>query len=313
MTPADSMSVRQLNVRACELVESLDRAGFRHAAASIGERIGAERMGAAVYEAQSGHPIWPYHYHHAVEEWLYVISGRPVLRDAGGERALTGGDLTCFPPGSAGVHTASGPGRFIVLSTDAPGPYIAVYPDSDKVAVAVGERNVLVLPRGASVDYWHGEGTESPTDPVEAPREPAAPSRPVVNVLTVAVSAGSGGAALGATLGAGRLEATVLELDPGEAAGDYSYAFGREEWVLVLAGTPTLRRPGREDLLEVSDLVCFPEGPSGARQLVNRGDQAVRLLVFSTTGFPVNVSYPESGNWVMRNRPGVDEVVAPSA
>jgi uncharacterized cupin superfamily protein len=235
-----------------------------------------------------------------------------VLRDAGGERALTGGDLTCFPPGHAGAHTVSGPGRFIVLSTDAPGPYIAVYPDSDKVAVAVDERIALVLPRGASIDYWHGEGTESPTDPVEVLREPAAaPSRPVVNALTVALAAGSGGAALGATLGAGRLEAAVLELDPGEAAGDYSYAYGREEWVLVLAGAPTLRHPDGEDPLEVSDLVCFPEGPKGARQLVNRGDQAVRLLAFSTTGFPVNVSYPDSGSWVMRNGPSVHEVVTP--
>ena len=167
------MSVRTLNVRTCDLDESLDRPGFRHVAASIGERIGAERLGAAVYEAQAGHPIWPYHYHHAVEEWMYVISGQPVLRDAGGERALTGGDLTCFPPGYAGAHTASGPGRFIVLSTDAPGPYIAVYPDSDKIAAASadGVLNVLVLPRAASVDYWYGEGSEAPSEPVQiAPR-----------------------------------------------------------------------------------------------------------------------------------------------
>ena len=294
---------RKLNVGTCDLDESLERPGFRHAAAAIGERIGAERLGAGLYEAQAGRPIWPYHYHHAIEEWMYVISGQPVLRDAGGERAMTAGDLVCFPPGHAGVHTVSGPGRFIMLSTDAPGPYIAVYPDSDKVAVAVEEGVALILPRAAAVDYWHGEGTAGPADPVEVRREPAAPSRPVVNTVTVAVAAGSGGAALGATLGGVRLEATVLELDPGNA-GDYSYAHGREEWVLVLAGSPTLRHPGGEDPLAVSDLVCFPEGPSGARQLINRGDQAVRLLVFSTTGFPVNVSYPDTGRWVMRNGAG---------
>jgi uncharacterized cupin superfamily protein len=302
--------MRPLNVRSCDLDESLQRAGFRHAAAAIGERIGAERLGAAVYEAQAGHPIWPYHYHHAVEEWMYVVSGQPVLRDAGGERTLTGGDLVCFPPGYTGAHTASGPGRFIILSTDAPGPYIAVYPDSDKVAVAVGEQIALVLPRGAAVDYWHGEGTEGPSQPVEAPRERAAPSRPVVNALNVALDAGSGGAALGATLGAGRLEATVLELDPGEADGDYRYAYGREEWVVVLAGAPTLRHPGGEDPLEVSDLVCFPEGPAGACRLINRSDRAARLLVFATAGFPVNVVYPDSGSWVMQNGPNVNEVVA---
>jgi uncharacterized cupin superfamily protein len=296
---------RKLNVRTCDLDESLDRAGFRHAAVSLGALLGAERLGAAVYEAQAGHPIWPYHYHHAIEEWMYVISGAPVLRDGGGIRALTGGDLVCFPPGHAGVHTVSGPGRFIVLSTDAPGPYIAVYPDSDKVAVALDERNVLVLPRGASVDYWYGEGTESATDPVEPPREAAAPSRPLLNALTLAVAGGSEGALLGASLGAVRLEATVLELAPGEAATDYSFAYGREEWLLVLAGAPTLRHPTGEDPLEPCDLVCLPEGPSGARQVTNQSDQAARLLVFSTTGFPVNISYPETGSWEMRNAPGL--------
>jgi uncharacterized cupin superfamily protein len=303
--------MRKLNLRTCDLDESLDRPGFRHLATSIGERIGAARLGAAVYEAVAGRPIWPFHYHHAIEEWLYVISGHPVLRDAGGERALTGGDLTCFPPGHTGAHTVSGPGRFLILSTDAPGPYIAVYPDSDKVAVAVDERNALVLPRGASVDYWHGEGTTaSPADPVEVPREPVAPSRPVVNAVTAA--AASGGAALGPALGATRLDATVRELAPGEALGDYSFAYGREEWVLVLAGAPTVRHPGGEDSLEVSDVVCFPEGPSGARRLANRNDEVVCLLVFSTTGFPVNVGYPDSGRWEMQNGPGVNEVVAPT-
>lgn len=295
--------MRSVNVGTCELDESLDRAGFRHAAASVGERLGAERLGATVYEAQAGHSIWPRHYHHAIEEWLYVVSGEPVLRDAGGKRALEAGDLICFPPGHRGAHSMSGPGRFVVLSTDAPGPYIAVYPDSDKVAVALDDDNVLVVPRGAAIDYWHGEGTEGQTGPVEVTREPEAPSRPVANVLTVAAPAGPSGASLGAALGARRLEATVLNLAPGESAGDYSHAYGREEWVLVLSGAPALLHPGGEDPLEVSDLVCFPDGPLGAHQLINHGDHAAWLLVFSTTGFPVNVSYPDSGRWVMRNGP----------
>ena len=106
--------MRSVNVGTCELDESLDRAGFRHAAASVGERLGAERLGATVYEAQAGHSIWPHHYHHAIEEWLYVVSGEPVLRDAGGKRALAAGDLICFPPGHRGAHSMSGPGRFVV-------------------------------------------------------------------------------------------------------------------------------------------------------------------------------------------------------
>jgi uncharacterized cupin superfamily protein len=285
---------RKVNVFDCELDESLDRAGFRHRATPVGERLGARRLGAAVYDAEAGHAIWPYHYHHAVEEWTYVVAGAPVLRDAGGRRALRPGDRVCFPPGQLGAHSIEGPGRVIVVSTDAPGPYIAVFPDSDKVVVAIGageERDVLTVPRSAAVDYWHGEGSEGPSGPVDVPRERVAPSRPVVNVL----------AALAAVLGAERLEATVLVLDPGAGGPEYHYAYGREEWVLVLGGTPTLRHAEGEDVLRTGDLVCFAEGPAGSHRLVNGGDAVVRLLSLSTTDLPVNVCYPDSQRWLMQN------------
>ena len=99
------MTVRKVNVLDCELHESLDEAGFRHAAASIADPLGAQRIGAGVYEAFADRPIWPYHYHYSSEEWLYVISGTPVLRDAGGRRALRSGDLVCFSPDHRGAHT----------------------------------------------------------------------------------------------------------------------------------------------------------------------------------------------------------------
>jgi uncharacterized cupin superfamily protein len=234
------VSLRSVNVLDCELDESLDRAGFRHRAASLGERVGASRVGAAVYEAEAGHAIWPYHYHHAVEEWTCVIAGAPVLRDPGGRRVLRRGDVVCFPA---------------------------------------------------------GEGSEAPSAPVEVARERAAPSRPVVNAP--AAPAGLVSAALDAR----RLDAAVLELDPGAASAEYQYAYGREEWTLVLAGTPTLRHDEGAEVLRAGDLVCFPEGPAGAHRLSNAGDTLVRALCLSTTGLPVNVCYPDSDRWLMCNRP----------
>jgi uncharacterized cupin superfamily protein len=292
-----------VNVHRCQLDESLDRSGFRHAAASLGQRLGASRVGAAVYEAQAGHQIWPYHYHYAVEEWAYVIAGAPVLRDAGGTQTLQGGDLVCFPPGPGGLHALSGPGRFLLASTDAPGPYAAVYPDSDKTAIALGGRlGAVTFPLAAAVDYWSGEGSEPAGAPVEVEREPAAPSRPVVNALTAPAGALAG-------LGAQRLAAAALVVAPGDADDGYRYAYGGEEWLLVLAGTPSLRHPDGEDLLEPGDLVCFAEGPAGARQLTNRSDATVRALVLATTELPLNVHYPESGTWSLRNRPGDADLV----
>ena len=298
------MSVRKVNVISCELDETLEREGFRHAAASIGERIGAARIGAGVYQAEAGWTIWPYHYHHGIEEWIHVLSGAPVVRDANGERILAAGDVVCFRSGHLGAHTVRGPGRFVIFSTGGwPQPSISVYPDSDKVGLGPGDSgvdglNALMLPRAGAVDYWYGEGSEGPSDPVEVVREPAAPSAPVVNVLAVPGGVVSTDAEL--------LGATVLELDPGEGSAPYHYEYGREEWVLVLAGTPTLRHPAGEDELEAGDLVCFPEGPAGAHRLINRGDAVVRAVFYSTTALPANVCYPDSGTWSIRNVPDGD-------
>jgi uncharacterized cupin superfamily protein len=275
--------VQKVNILSVELDERLDEAGFRHAATSIGARLGAERIGAAVYEAEAGVPIWPYHYHHGIEEWLYVIAGAPVLREPAGERALAPGDLVCFPSGHLGAHTLKGPGRFVIFDT-AGDPYMSVYPDSDKVSGPGG-----ILLRSSAVGYWHGEG--GPSEPVEPEREPeTSPPRPAVSAL----SAGAGRLDLGAE----RLDATVVDVDP----EPYRYVYGREEWLLVLEGTPALRHPHGEDELEAGDLVCFREGPAGARRLLDRGESA-RALLLSTTGLPANVCYPDTGQWLIRNGP----------
>ena len=289
-----------MNILAVELDEPLDEAGFRHVATSVGPRLGAQRIGASVYQAEAGVPIWPYHYHHGIEEWLYVIAGAPVLRDPAGERVLTPGDLVCFPSGQRGAHTVKGPGRLVIFATGQfVEPYMSVYPDSGKVSGPEG-----ILLRSSAVGYWHGEGTAGPSEPVEIVREPeSATPQQAVNALALRA------AKLGPLLGADRLDGTVMELDPGEGSEPYHYVYGREEWLLVLAGTPTLRHPQGEDGLEAGDLVCLPEGPDGARRLLNRDEAAARALFLSTTGLPANVCYPDTGDWLIRNGLGRDEVV----
>jgi uncharacterized cupin superfamily protein len=292
------VSVKTVNILSVELDERLDEGGFRHVATSVGVRLGAQRIGASVYEAEAGVPIWPYHYHHGIEEWLYVIAGTPLLREPAGERILTPGDLVCFPSGHPGAHTVKGPGRLVIVATGQHvEPYMSVYPDSDKVSGPEG-----ILLRKSAVDYWYGEGTAGPSEPVDVVREPkTSPPQPAVNVLALPEKA-----KLGPLLGADRLEGTVADLDPGEGSGPYHYVHGREEWLLVLAGTPTLRHPQGESPLEAGDLVCFPDGPAGAHQLINRGESIVRALFLSTTGVPANVCYPDTGHWLIRNGLGAD-------
>ncbi|HEY6760144.1 MAG TPA: cupin domain-containing protein [Baekduia sp.] len=292
------MPINMVNILSVELDERLDQAGFRHAATAVGARLGAERIGAGVYEAEPGVPIWPYHYHHGVEEWLYVLTGAPVLRDPAGERTLTPGDLICFPSGHLGAHTVKGPGRFVIFSTDGAAPWMSVYPDSDKISGPGG-----ILLRNSAVGYWHGEGTAGPSEPVEVVREPpTSPPQPALNTLALPGGANQ----LGPLLGAERLDATVADLDPGAASDPYHYTYGREEWLLVLTGTPTLRHPDGESSLAVGDLVCFPEGPTGAHQLINRDPSPARTLLLSTTGWPANVYHPDTRRWLIHNAPGDD-------
>ena len=308
------MTVKKVNILSVELDESLDEAGFRHVATSVGQRLGARRIGASVYEAEEGLPIWPYHYHHGIEEWLYVVAGAPVLREPAGERILGPGDVVCFPSGHLGAHTVKGPGRFVIFATGHRAePYMSVYPDSDKVSGPGG-----ILLRSSAVGYWHGEGTGEPSESVALVREPEwSPPQPAVNALALLAEAADPhaptgcryrAAKLGPLLGAERLDGTVVDLDSGEGSEPYHYVYGREEWLLVLAGTPTLRHPRGEDHLEPGDLVCFPEGPAGAHRLLNRAESVVRALFVSTTGLPANVCYPDTGRWLIRNGIG-DEVV----
>lgn len=66
------------------------------------------------------------------EEWLYVVSGTPILRDPGGERTLDPGSLVAFPSGPLGGHAVRGPGRIVIFSAGARGfgeAFVTVYPD----------------------------------------------------------------------------------------------------------------------------------------------------------------------------------------
>ncbi|HEV2062365.1 MAG TPA: cupin domain-containing protein [Solirubrobacteraceae bacterium] len=99
---------------------------------------------------------------------------------------------------------------------------------------------------------------------------------------------------IGPQAGATRTGATVYELPPGQAVCPYHYEYGEEEWVLVLAGRPTLRTPEGEARLGPGDLAFFPTGPDGAHQLRNDADEAARLLMFSNVVYPTATAYPDS-------------------
>lgn len=99
---------------------------------------------------------------------------------------------------------------------------------------------------------------------------------------------------VGETLGAARWGCTVYELPPGQASS-YHWHAGEEEWLLVLAGSPTLRTPEGTQVLRPWDLAVFPRGEEGAHQLRNETDGPVRAAFFSTLSDPEVAVYPDEG------------------
>jgi uncharacterized cupin superfamily protein len=93
----------------------------------------AERpgLGATVYELDPGDFV-VYHFHHAWEELLVVLRGRPTLRTPAGERRLDEGDTVHFPLGPDGAHGLKNetdePVRVLMMSTIS-SPEVVEYPD----------------------------------------------------------------------------------------------------------------------------------------------------------------------------------------
>jgi uncharacterized cupin superfamily protein len=121
----------------------------------FGKSIGASTIGGTIYDLPEGQSICPYHFEYGDEEWLIVLTGNPTVRTPEETTTLDPGDVVCFPGGPEGAHKVTGPARVLMVST-LNEPSVAVYPDSDKLGVFVGDYRLLVE-RNSGVDYWLGE------------------------------------------------------------------------------------------------------------------------------------------------------------
>jgi uncharacterized cupin superfamily protein len=138
-----------------------DRPGWRSKDAWVGAHIGSELIGGSMYELEPGDRLWPYHAHHANEEWAIVLRGRPTLRTPDGEQELAEGDVVAFRRGRQGAHQIANrtdaPIRVLMLSTLI-APDVVEYFDSGKVASRslAGETIIRGRP-GPELEYWDGE------------------------------------------------------------------------------------------------------------------------------------------------------------
>jgi uncharacterized cupin superfamily protein len=134
----------------------------------LGEAADGDRLGTSLYELPPGKRSWPYHYHTANEEALYVLAGSGALRLGGETVPLEAGDYVALPADESGAHRVVNDSdealRYLAVST-MDDPEVTVYPDSEKLGVFVGSppggregRSVHgYYERDADVDYWSGE------------------------------------------------------------------------------------------------------------------------------------------------------------
>jgi uncharacterized cupin superfamily protein len=124
--------------------------------------LGGEKLSCGLWELPPGKRSFPLHVHHVTEEALFVVSGRGQVRTPEGLTAIGPGDFVSFPAG--------GPAHQLLNDGDEPLVYLGLaavsgvdvveYPDSDKIAAAVGARPAgkrFMFKRGSQVEYLDGE------------------------------------------------------------------------------------------------------------------------------------------------------------
>jgi uncharacterized cupin superfamily protein len=162
-----------VNVEEAPLREE-KRGGFEFRARRLGAAAGARAIGCSYFELPAGKTAFPFHFHSAIEEAIFVLEGRGTLRLGDARVELRPGDYVAFLPGPDAPHAltsgSDGPMRYLCLSGPAtPNTMdIVAYPDSKKVAFAAGIDPVKGLRAGGwfmklikddqpSVDYYEGE------------------------------------------------------------------------------------------------------------------------------------------------------------
>jgi uncharacterized cupin superfamily protein len=143
------------NVFAPRFDQETERGPYRWKRALVGRQAGAARLGASLFEVPPGGATFPYHAHHANEELLLVLEGRPTLRSPAGERELEPGAVVSFPAGGGGAHrieNRSDEAVRIVLVSTMLAPEINEFPDSGTLwarsyvpGSAAGEGDVVAV------------------------------------------------------------------------------------------------------------------------------------------------------------------------
>jgi uncharacterized cupin superfamily protein len=110
-------------------------------------------------------------------------------------------------------------------------------------------------------------------------------------------------ARVGTRAGGTELGASLYELGAGAVASPFHFHHNNEELLIVLSGSPQLRRPDGRHQLAAGDVVALLPGRDGAHRLENDGPESARVLIVSTMRFPDVADHPDSGKVLIVSGP----------
>jgi uncharacterized cupin superfamily protein len=148
-------------VEATELKKGKHEARMRR----LGAQAGNAQIGATLTELPPGAVSFPFHYHCANEEAIYVVSGTGTARIGDARIAVRAGDWIAMPVGPDHAHQMINDGNvplvYLCVSTLHKVEVVG-YPDSRKVAAAAGPSREKpwirqIVREGETLDYWDSE------------------------------------------------------------------------------------------------------------------------------------------------------------
>jgi len=133
--------------------------------ATIGDHIGARKLGYNLTVLPPGKVQCPFHSHHGEEEMFLILEGEGELRFGNDRYPIRKHDVIACPTGGAEVahqiiNTGTTEMRYLALSTRAEID-VCEYPDSQKVLVVAGDDDDQGLRKmfrtETTVDYYDRE------------------------------------------------------------------------------------------------------------------------------------------------------------
>ncbi|HET6437481.1 MAG TPA: cupin domain-containing protein [Anaeromyxobacter sp.] len=139
--------------------DALTRGPFAQRRKELGR---GERLSCGLWELPPGKRSFPLHAHLVTEEAMFVLSGRGKVRTPEGTEEVGPGDFVAFPAGGPAhqlLNDGAEPLVYVGISASM-GVDVVQYPDSRKLAAAVGEWPNMrrwMFREGDQTDYLDGE------------------------------------------------------------------------------------------------------------------------------------------------------------